>query len=77
MLRPSTVDGTATAAISGRSAPSVTPGTGVSESNNWASSRPRPADAANSSAAPPPPSGQPGTGMRGHSIRSAPAFASR
>ena len=77
MLPPSVVEGTAMAAISGRSAPVVTPGTGVSESSSAASSLPRAADAASSSAAPEvSPSGQPGNGMRGHSILRAPALAS-
>ena len=46
MLRPSVVAGTAMAAISGRSWPVVTPGTGASGSSRRASSRPRAAEAA-------------------------------
>ena len=91
------------AAISGRSVPEVTPGTGMSESRRQASSRPRVADWASASAASllptcpegvvlgslalgsgssvggmsALPAGQPGSGMRGHSIASAPALASR
>ena len=78
MLRPSAVDGTAMAASSGRSVPAVTPATGISGSSSAANSRPRAVEARISSAASgASPSGQPGSGMRGHSIRNAPALASR
>ena len=78
MFPPPSTDGTATAAISGGRTPSVIPGTGVSESSKAASSRPRAADAVRSFAAPASsPSGQPGSGIRGHPIRKAPALASR
>ena len=52
----------------------MTPGTGVSESSRAASSLPRAADVASSSAAPVArlPSGQPGSGMRGHSMPAGP-----
>ena len=61
------------ATISGRSGASVTPGTGLSGSSKAARSRPRAADFASASAAPSTsPSGQPESGMRGHSILSAP-----
>ena len=51
MLRPSAVDGTGWPPAPGRRVPAVTPATGVSESSSAASSRPRCADARNSSAA--------------------------
>ena len=65
-----------TAMISGLGDAPVASGAGVSGSSRAASSRPCAADCENSSAAfPSPLSGQPGSGMRGDSILSAPALA--
>ena len=85
------VAGTAIAAISGRSWPVVTPGTRVSGASCAASSRPRATEPARSSEAssvlaatsfsPISARGdsadQYGSGIRGHSLRNAPAFAFR
>ena len=80
MLPPSVVEGTAIAAISVRSAPVVTPGNGrlgVKQRGKLPAQFSRRTTSSSSAAPGVSPSGQPGSGMRGHSILRAPALASR